>query len=152
MWTAWLELCPLVYFLLQGVFRHLWWFLFLDSQLCPFRRISRDLLLYWGLHPIIPSLTFSEGYPKLLEELAGYFSATWYGGIHTNNIGGIWSYLQISLSIWPLFSGGVLGGSFLSLGYLLKWTPESLDGLIRDGKWCPWKYSTYLMVSLSLEK
>ena len=143
-------------FFTRRVFRNLRYSLSLDSRTFPFRIISRAPLLYWGFRSIISSPIFLEEYPKLLEELYGAFHKTWSWVLCPNLLGGIRSCRRIHVSIQPLLSGGVIGGSFWSLGSILKGTPIFSERLLRDADRCPgsllptsWSHSPLTMKVLN---
>ena len=94
------------------IIQHLQYLLFLNSQTCPFRRISRAPLLYRGLQLIFSSPTFLEGYPKLIEELDGAFHATWYVGLNPDLLGVLCSHSWVPVYVRPLLPGNVLGSYF----------------------------------------
>ena len=58
------------------------------------------------------------------EEMDGAFRVTWYGGLRPNILDGLRSFLRVHVSIRALFPGGVLAGSFWSLGSRMKGAPE----------------------------
>ena len=77
-----------------------------------------------------------KGALKLSEKLSGNFHATWYV-CFVLILAEVSALVVGLLCLSNRFSGGVLVGSFLILGSLLKGYLEFLEGLLFNGERCP---------------